>query len=59
MARVAVVTRLTRREKEALRRLAEQEGRSLSNCVRFLVRRELEDRKLLSRHGEQRGENKR
>ena len=49
MARVSVVTRLTRREYEALRLLAVQEARSLSGCVRFLVRRTLEERGLLKK----------
>lgn len=47
MARVPVVTRLTRREYEALQLLAQQEARSLSGCVRFLVRRTLANSGLL------------
>ena len=53
MARVSVITTLTKQEREAIRELAQSEGRSMSAWLRSLVRHELETRELLNKRDSQ------
>jgi len=53
MARVSVITTLTKQEREAIRELAQSEGRSMSAWLRSLVRHELETRELLNQRDSQ------